>query len=138
MGNQVTSSDRGPAVLGEITVQPRMSMTDIGNLLDSDGNLQNELLVFAFAATLLATIPILLGNEFDVNIGLRRRREVLEGEEPAPLLTSGGRPLLSPAEGAELRVAPTVTLDQKRRNLSKINSMVIGINKRMARTNIVI
>ncbi|KAF0310635.1 hypothetical protein FJT64_018429 [Amphibalanus amphitrite] len=94
MGNQVTSSDRGPAAVGTITVQPRMSMTDIGNLLDSDGNLQNELLVFAFAATLLATIPILLGNEFDVNIGLRRRREVLEGEMPAPLLTSGGRPLL--------------------------------------------
>ena len=54
--------------------EPRMSIADIGNLLDSDGNLQNELLVFAFAATLLATIPILLGNEFDVNIGLRRRR----------------------------------------------------------------
>ncbi|KAF0301153.1 hypothetical protein FJT64_026489 [Amphibalanus amphitrite] len=126
------------AAVGTITVQPRMSMADIGNLLDSDGNLQNELLVFAFAATLLATIPILLGNEFDVNIGLRRRREVPEEDEAAPLLTSGGSPLLSPAEGAELRVAPTVTLDQKRRNLSKIQPVVIGINKQMAGRNIVI
>ena len=36
----------------------------------------------SFAATMLATIPVLLGNEFDVNVGLKKRkkREVEEGE----------------------------------------------------------
>jgi len=29
----------------------------------------------AFAATLLSTIPVLLGNEFDINIGLKKRRK---------------------------------------------------------------
>lgn len=47
---------------------------DLANLLDNDGNLQNEMMVMAFAATLLATIPVLLGNEFDINVGLKRRR----------------------------------------------------------------
>lgn len=55
----------------------RMNFFDLANLLDSDGNLQNEMLVFAFAATMLSTIPVLLGNEFDVNVGLRRRRRDL-------------------------------------------------------------
>ena len=45
-------------------------------MLDNDGNLQNEMMVASFAATLLATIPVLLGNEFDVNVGLRRRRSL--------------------------------------------------------------
>ena len=30
---------------------------DLANLLDSDGNMQNEMMVMAFAATMLATIP---------------------------------------------------------------------------------
>ena len=38
----------------------------------------------SFAATMLATIPVLLGNEFDVNVGLKKRRkrgaEVEEGQ----------------------------------------------------------
>jgi len=34
-----------------------MNFMDLANLLDSDGNLQNEMMVMAFAATLLATIP---------------------------------------------------------------------------------
>jgi len=54
----------------------RMNFYDLANLLDSDGNLQNEMLVFAFAATMLSTIPVLLGNEFDVNVGLRKRRDL--------------------------------------------------------------
>jgi hypothetical protein len=29
----------------------------LANLLDSDGNMQNEMMVMAFAATMLATIP---------------------------------------------------------------------------------
>ena len=52
-------------------------------MLDNDGNLQNEMMVASFAATLLATIPVLLGNEFDVNVGLRRRRslwDIVRGE----------------------------------------------------------
>lgn len=51
-----------------------MNLFDLANLLDNDGNLQNEMMVLAFAATLLSTIPVLLGNEFDVNVGLRKRR----------------------------------------------------------------
>ena len=76
-----------------------MGLSDIGNLLDSDGNLQNELLVFAFAATLLATIPILLGNEFDVNIGLRRRRGA--DERRATRGTSIGETVLT-SDGEEV------------------------------------
>ena len=38
-----------------------MNMFDLANLLDNDGNLQNEMMVAAFAATMLATIPVLLG-----------------------------------------------------------------------------
>lgn len=51
-----------------------MNLSDLSNLLDNDGNMQNEMMVLAFAATLLSTIPVLLGNEFDINIGLRRKR----------------------------------------------------------------
>eukprot|EP00093_Oithona_nana_P014111 14111.XXX_167688_167990_1 [CDS] Oithona nana genome sequencing. len=61
-----------------------MNFMDLANLLDNDGNMQNEMMVMAFAATLLSTIPVLLGNEFDVNVGLkkkRRRRQVEEGKE---------------------------------------------------------
>lgn len=36
----------------------RMNMFDLANLLDQDGNLQNEMMVMAFAATMLATIPV--------------------------------------------------------------------------------
>ena len=45
--------------------------------------LQNEMMVGAFAATMLATIPVLLGNEFDVNVGLKKKkkRSVEEEEE---------------------------------------------------------
>jgi len=53
--------------------EARMNMFDLANLLDNDGNLQNEMMVAAFAATMLATIPVLLGNEFDVNVGLKKR-----------------------------------------------------------------
>ena len=55
-----------------------MNFMDLANLLDNDGNLQNEMMVMAFAATLLSTIPVLLGNEFDVNVGLKRRRKKRE------------------------------------------------------------
>ena len=48
----------------------KMNMLDLANLLDNDGNMQNEMMVMAFAATLLSTIPVLLGNEFDVNVGM--------------------------------------------------------------------
>ncbi len=51
-----------------------MNFLDLANLLDNDGNMQNEMMVMAFAATMLATIPVLLGNEFDINVGLRRRK----------------------------------------------------------------
>ena len=42
----------------------QMNFLDMANLLDSDGNMQNEMMVMAFAATLLSTIPVLLGNEW--------------------------------------------------------------------------
>merc|ERR1712014_312715 len=60
-----------------------MDFFDLANLLDNDGNLQNEMMVASFAATMLATIPVLLGNEFDVNVGLKKRkkREEEGGEE---------------------------------------------------------
>ena len=50
----------------------QMNFLDLANLLDNDGNMQNEMMVMAFAATLLSTIPVLLGNEFDINVGLKR------------------------------------------------------------------
>merc|ERR1712168_721205 len=59
--------------------QPRMNFGDLANLLDNDGNLQNEMMVASFAATMLATIPVLLGNEFDVNVGLKKRKKREEG-----------------------------------------------------------
>ncbi|XP_071552712.1 uncharacterized protein [Panulirus ornatus] len=65
-----------------ISRKRRMNFFDMANLLDSDGNLQNEMLVFAFAATMLSTIPILLGNEFDVNVGLRKRRQAGPYRDP--------------------------------------------------------
>merc|ERR1712037_941529 len=52
-----------------------MDFFDLANLLDNDGNLQNEMMVASFAATMLATIPVLLGNEFDVNVGLKRNAQ---------------------------------------------------------------
>merc|ERR1712223_1603636 len=52
-----------------------MDFFDLANLLDNDGNLQNEMMVASFAATMLATIPVLLGNEFDVNVGLKKRKK---------------------------------------------------------------
>ena len=38
-----------------------MNFMDMANLLDNDGNMQNEMMIMAFAATLLSTIPVLLG-----------------------------------------------------------------------------
>merc|ERR1712244_90991 len=61
---------------------PRMNLGDLANLLDNDGNLQNEMMVASFAATMLATIPVLLGNEFDVNVGLRKKRSVIDLLKP--------------------------------------------------------
>ena len=58
----------------------KMNFNDMANLLDNDGNLQNEMMVLAFAATLLATIPILLGNEFDVNVGLKKKVRQHDGK----------------------------------------------------------
>ena len=43
--------------------------------------LQNEMMVGAFAATMLATIPVLLGNEFDVNVGLKKKKRSVEEDE---------------------------------------------------------
>ena len=60
--------------------EARMNMGDLANLLDNDGNLQNEMMVAAFAATLLATIPVLLGNEFDVNVGLKKKKRSVDQE----------------------------------------------------------
>ena len=37
--------------------EEKMNLFDLANLLDNDGNLQNEMMVMAFAATLLSTIP---------------------------------------------------------------------------------
>merc|ERR1712014_383962 len=59
-----------------------MDFFDLANLLDNDGNLQNEMMVASFAATMLATIPVLLGNEFDVNVGLRKKRSLLDLLKP--------------------------------------------------------
>ena len=58
-----------------------MNFFDLANLLDNDGNLQNEMMVGAFAATMLATIPVLLGNEFDVNVGLKKKKKRSVEEE---------------------------------------------------------
>ena len=45
--------------------------------------------VASFAATMLATIPVLLGNEFDVNVGLKKRkkREAEIGENYKTFMT---------------------------------------------------
>ena len=39
------------------------------------------MMVGAFAATMLATIPVLLGNEFDVNVGLKKKKKKRSVEE---------------------------------------------------------
>ncbi|KAK8727823.1 hypothetical protein OTU49_009476 [Cherax quadricarinatus] len=52
----------------------RTNFADISDL-NSDGNFQKEM-VFAFAAAMLSTIPILLGNENDVNAGVRKKRQI--------------------------------------------------------------
>ena len=42
------------------------------------------MMVASFAATMLATIPVLLGNEFDVNVGLKKKRSAeSEGDNEA-------------------------------------------------------
>ncbi len=64
-----------------------MNFLDLANLLDNDGNLQNEMMVMAFAATLMATIPVLLGNEFDINVGLKRKRKKREVTLQASVIT---------------------------------------------------
>ena len=67
-----------------------MNFLDLANLLDNVGNMQNEMMVMAFAATLLSTIPVLLGNEFDINVGLkkkRKKREALLQVRIFPILT---------------------------------------------------
>jgi hypothetical protein len=61
----------------------RMNFGDLASLLDNDGNLQNEMMVASFAATMLATIPVLLGNEFDVNVGLRKKKSLMDFLRPA-------------------------------------------------------
>ena len=52
-----------------------------------DERIRREILclkVASFAATMLATIPVLLGNEFDVNVGLKKRKKrEEEGREEA-------------------------------------------------------
>ncbi|CAL4109285.1 unnamed protein product [Meganyctiphanes norvegica] len=76
--------DLPPPPYGEVpqlSRQKRMNFFDLANLLDSDGNLQNEMMVFAFAATMLSTIPVLLGNEFDINVGLKRKKRSSSDEE---------------------------------------------------------
>ncbi|MPC27335.1 hypothetical protein E2C01_020504 [Portunus trituberculatus] len=79
-GHVLAASSPAPTPPPPVTSLPRLSRKrrmnffDIANLLDSDGNLQNEMMVFAFAATMLSTIPILLGNEFDINVGLKRKK----------------------------------------------------------------
>lgn len=73
--------DISAPVLPHLSRQKRMNFFDLANLLDSDGNLQNEMMLFAFAATMLSTIPVLLGNEFDVNVGLRRKRSKEEDSD---------------------------------------------------------
>eukprot|EP00090_Calanus_glacialis_P039820 TRINITY_DN6934_c0_g1_i3.p2 TRINITY_DN6934_c0_g1~~TRINITY_DN6934_c0_g1_i3.p2 ORF type:complete len:121 (+),score=39.59 TRINITY_DN6934_c0_g1_i3:51-365(+) len=60
----------------------KMNFGDLANLLDNDGNMQNEMMVASFAATMLATIPVLLGNEFDVNVGLRKKRSLMDFLRP--------------------------------------------------------
>ena len=49
---------------------------------------QNEMMVLAFAATLMATIPILLGNEFDVNVGLKKKKVNLKKWNDTLLFTT--------------------------------------------------
>ena len=65
-----------------------MNFMDLANLLDNDGNMQNEMMVMAFAATLLSTIPVLLGNEFDVNVGLKKKRKKRDDSETEHRLNS--------------------------------------------------
>merc|ERR1712018_792431 len=81
----------GPRVEAEAG-QARMNFNDLANLLDNDGNLQNEMMVASFAATMLATIPVLLGNEFDVNVGLKKKKKrEEEGVEEVGGRNMGGK-----------------------------------------------
>lgn len=48
-----------------------MDSHDLSHLLDSNGNLKNDIMAFAFTATMLSTIPLLVGSELGV---LKRRR----------------------------------------------------------------
>ena len=72
-----------------------MNMFDLANLLDNDGNLQNEMMVAAFAATMLATIPVLLGNEFDVNVGLRKRSVQDQEEVVGNIINNANRRVMN-------------------------------------------
>lgn len=40
---------------------------------------------------MLATIPVLLGNEFDVNVGLKKRKKREEGEKMGGIGEMGGK-----------------------------------------------
>ena len=50
----------------------------------------------SFAATMLATSPVLLGNEFDVNVGLKKRRK--RGAEVEEEVEEGQGVEFSPAQ----------------------------------------
>ena len=54
--------------------QRRASFQEFANSLNSEGNVGNEMLTFAFTAAVLSTIPILLGSEVDLDIGLKRKK----------------------------------------------------------------
>merc|ERR1712241_1409575 len=84
-----------PAPVAEEAGQARMNFFDLANLLDNDGNLQNEMMVGAFAATMLATIPVLLGNEFDVNVGLRKKKKRSVEEEEEEEMVAASRTMSS-------------------------------------------
>ena len=59
-----------------------------------------SLQVASFAATMLATIPVLLGNEFDVNVGLKKRKKREEkGVEEVGGENMGGKAMGGKAMG---------------------------------------
>ena len=52
--------------------------------------------VASFAATMLATIPVLLGNEFDVNVGLKKKKKrSVEEEEEEEKMVAASRTMSS-------------------------------------------
>ena len=53
------------------------------------------MMVGAFAATMLATIPVLLGNEFDVNVGLKKKKRSVEEEEEEEKMVAASRTMSS-------------------------------------------